>query len=259
MLERYGMTATVTHNPRPGTPVDAVAAANLAALDALSTRPQGSFRLAIKLSTLQFDGELVRALEERASETGVTLHFDALAHETATKTYELAALVSGAPIGLALPGRWRRSIQDAGVAAERGHSVRVVKGQFPDPADPEPELRRRFVDLVAALAGTGVHVLVATHEVSLADESLRCLLEAGSSCELELILGMPLAGPVRVARALGVPVRIYVAYGEPWLPYAIRKTEHRRRHVRQATQDVLLGTRKVRRDLARTGMTFSPS
>lgn len=100
--------------------------------------------------------------------------------------------------------------------------MRVVKGQWPDPDEPGRDVRAGFLDVVDALAGRAAHVRVATHDASLAKVALERLLAAKTSCELELLVGLPAGPAIRVARMLGVPLRGYVAYGDPALLYPLR-------------------------------------
>ena len=73
--------------------------------------------------------------------------------------------------------------------------------------------------VINRLAGRARHVAVATHDADLAGAALERLREVGTSCELELIFGLPLRRMLLVARSLRVPVRIYIPYGHAWLPY----------------------------------------
>jgi proline dehydrogenase len=174
-----------------------------------------------------------RALAEellgRATQAGVGVHFDAMRPESAAATFELirrlAARHSG--IGCTLPARWQRSAHDAELALEHGLKVRVVKGQWGDPAgDPAQhpdQLRARYLSLVDRLAGRARHVGVATHDVALAREALRRLRAAGTSCQLELLFGLPLRASLRVAAEAGVSTRLYVPYGSAWIPYCLSR------------------------------------
>ena len=94
-------------------------------------------------------------------------------------------------LGLVIPGRWLRSLDDADWAVERGVRVRVVKGQWPDPAAPDRDLRQGFLEVIDRLAGRARHVGVASHDVPTAAEAIRRLRAAGTSCELELLLSLP--------------------------------------------------------------------
>jgi len=56
--------------------------------------------------------------------------------------------------------------------------------------------------------------------------ALRRLRAAGTSCELELLFGLPARRVMDVADEEGVPVRLYVPYGASFLPYRLS-------HIRQ--------------------------
>ncbi len=139
--------------------------------------------------------------------------------------------------GLTLPGRWRRSQEDAEVAADLGAAVRVVKGQWAGEPDVDP--RAGFMEVVKRLAGRIPGVQVATHDAPLAESALARLGGTSTAAELELLFGLPLAEPARVARRAGVPVRIYVPYGHGWLPYAAKQALRRPRTLLWLTRDLL--------------------
>jgi proline dehydrogenase len=101
--------------------------------------------------------------------------------------------------------------------------VRVVKGQWADPVKPEVDLREGFLSVIDRLAGRARSVSVATHDAALAKEAVKRLLNKKTSCELELLYGLPLEPVSGIALAAGVKIRLYLPYGHGWLPYAISK------------------------------------
>jgi proline dehydrogenase len=127
----------------------------------------------------------------------------------------------------------------------------VVKGQWPDPAVPDGDVRARFLELVERVAATAPHVAVATHDAPLAREALTRLREARTPCELELLFGLPAEPAARVGRRLGVPVRVYVPFGTGYLPYPLRDARRRPRVFRYLVQDALLPASAARLRLPR--------
>src|SRR5207247_3807890 len=125
-------------------------------------------------------------------------------------------LRAGVYFGTTLPGRWKRSAADALWAAESGLTVRVVKGQWADPSNPAQDLRAGFLEVIDQLAGRAPHVAVATHDVPLAAEAIARLRSAGTSCEMELLHGLPMKASLRLARKLAVNLRVYVPYGKAY-------------------------------------------
>ncbi|MGH7138859.1 MAG: hypothetical protein ACREHD_24185 [Pirellulales bacterium] len=163
------------------------------------------------------------ALAEVSSSRGIRIHFDSLGADSANAMWTAAvdAATEGATISCSLPGRWRRSLADADDAVAAGIIPRVVKGQWPDPDAPQIDLRSGFMSVVERLAGRVPHVAVATHDVPLARQAVQCLRAAGTSCELELLFGLPQRASLAFAESEGVHVRFYVPYGKAYLPYCL--------------------------------------
>lgn len=180
------------------------------------------FQLSIKAPALGFRSDLVTEIAEQAKQAAAPVHFDSLGPEWAEQTLPLIAQAHSLnpQIGTTLPSRWRRSLADADQAIDLGLRIRVVKGQWQDPDDPGRDPREGFLALVDRLAGRARHVLVATHDRTLAREALGRLRRAGTACELELQLGLPARLLLREARLDSVPVRLSVPYGHGYLPYS---------------------------------------
>ncbi|MFC1661444.1 hypothetical protein ACFL3S_08355 [Gemmatimonadota bacterium] len=126
-------------------------------------------------------------------------------------------------LGCAIPGRWRRSLQDVERALDLGVRVRVVKGQWADPDEPDMDQREGFLDIIDRLAGRCRKVGVATHDPPLAREAFRRLKTAGTPCEHELLFGLPIEPAYREGLDLGVPARLCIPYGEAWFPYSVSR------------------------------------
>lgn len=219
----HGLAVTIGYwNDDRDTPT-AVHARCSAAAEALRQRPNAY--LSCKPPALAFDAERVRAL----AGCGVPVHFDSLAPADADRSFTLAEQVAagGTCPGLTLPGRWHRSPRDAERALALGARVRVVKGQWVDPDDPALDPRAGCLRVIERLAGAAVPVAVASHDARLVDAALTRLLRAGTAAELEVLLGHPRRRAVAVARRYGVPVRLYVPYGRPWLPWSVADVRRR--------------------------------
>jgi len=206
--------------------------------------------LTIKAPALGFSHDLLGELLEAARPHAVGIHFDSLAPETAEQTWVLvrAAVLCRARVGCTLPARWQRSLRDADEAVDLGLRVRIVKGQWTDRGAgtnlSDSGVRDRFLAVVRRLAGRASRVLVATHDVALARAALACLRAAGTDCELELLFGLPDRTLLGVARAAGVPVRVYVPYGRAWLPYCLSQVRQHPRILWWTMRDWLLGRRR---------------
>lgn len=220
--ERQACTLGYFHGPGDGPlRVAEVCCAIIDAVDGLAPRGYVS----IKAPACGYDPQVLEAVVLRAKERDLLAHFDS--HEVATAEPTLAcvarAVALGAAVGLTVPGRWRRSPEDAAWAAALGVRVRVVKGEWPDPADPERDMRRGFLEVIDRLAGGAREVAVASHDPWLAREALLRLRAAGTPCELELLNGLPKRAMLALAAELAVPVRMYIPFGIAWRPYALSK------------------------------------
>jgi proline dehydrogenase len=200
----------------------AIAQKNLDAMDAM-VEQAGAGYVSIKAPPLAYDAEILAGLGRRASFHGQWMHFDSHGPETAQPTIDAVESLRclHPKVGLSIPGRWRRSVEDADWAASRGIRVRVVKGQWACPVQPDSDAKKGFLDVVDCLAGRAASVAIATHDAPLATQALTRLLAKGTRCELELLCGLPRQAPMAAARALGVPVRMYIPFGQAWLPYAL--------------------------------------
>ena len=179
----------------------------------------------VKPPALAYDPAALERLAAQAAQHGQWLHVDSHGPETAEPT--LAALEAlrsrHTRLSLTLPGRWARSLRDAEWAAERALRVRVVKGQWPCPLRPEADPRAGFLAVIDRLAGQVAEVAVATHDADLARQAVRRLAARGTACELELLCGLPRRAAMALAHAERLPVRLYVPFGQAWLPYALQQ------------------------------------
>ncbi len=181
--------------------------------------------VSLKPPALRFSHDAARALGKAAAMQPIRLHCDCHGPEVADHHHAFAeALSESLPpqwIGITLPGRWRRSLADADWAMARGFNIRVVKGQWPDPADRGRDLREGFLAVIDRLCAGAHHVAVATHDGALAREAFAHLQAAGVSHELEVLLGYPAVPLLAWAKTSGIKTRVYVPYGPGFVPNAI--------------------------------------
>lgn len=218
-----------------------VADAYLNALTVLSHESLKTY-LSIKAPALGCQRELLTEVATQARQVKLGLHFDSLEPEVADETFSLIAEAAraGTQVGCTLPGRWQRSLRDVETASEFCARVRVVKGQWADPLQPDLDLRAGFLAVIDRLAGRARCVAVATHDPPLARAALLRLRAAGTACELELLYGLPQKAVLRAVKDLRVPVRVYVPYGEAWLPYRLSQVRKNPRILWWVLRDALL-------------------
>jgi proline dehydrogenase len=199
--------------------------------------------LSIKAPAIGFSRELLSEVLDAAQESGIGIHFDSLAPEDADGHWTLIedAVARHSQVGCTLPARWGRSTSDVERAVKLGLRVRVVRGQWVDPDAPDVQTGKSFLALIEQLAGRARQVAVATHDPALARDALARLQRAGTDCESELLFGLAARRPVQVARAAGVPLRMYVPYGQAWLPYCLSEVRRKPHIVWWIMRDSMLG------------------
>jgi proline dehydrogenase len=244
-LADHGLASTIGYSPAPDEVPRAVADAQLAAFDRLAAEDLDA-HVSVKLSGLDFDERLFAELDAAAAQSGHPLDVDALAPETADATWRvLESAPRTGQVGTTLAGRWRRSVDDVARAATLGLRVRVVKGQWPDPSANGLDPRAGFLSVVDRLRGHRHTVAVATHDDALLTESVRRVRDAGTPCTIELYFGLPFRAPALAARALGAPIRVYVAYGHGGAPYTSADLKRNPVVAWWLIQDLLLGRDKT--------------
>jgi proline dehydrogenase len=244
-LAAHGLASTIGYTARPNERARVVADLHLAAFDRLSAEDLDC-QVSVKLSALGFDPALFAELDAAAARAGRVLHVDAIAPETVDATWRLLRDAPRAgQVGTTLPGRWPRSVHDTSLAGELGLRVRVVKGQWADPAANGVDPDEGFLRVVDRLRGYARGVGVATHDADLLGESLGRLTRSGTSCTAELFLGMPFRAPALAARRLGVPIRVYVPYGHSGAPYGVADVRGNSAAAWWLLQDLLLGKDKM--------------
>jgi proline dehydrogenase len=239
-MREHGVACTLCYWDGPGDTPESTAGHYLDIVAALSREKFDGY-LSVKAPALKYSRTLFGQVLDEARRQGVRVHFDALRPETAAPTFSLIRDLRprDGEMGCTLPGRWRRSIADVDRVIELGLSVRVVKGQWADSEDTQRDPRAGFLEVIDRLAGTTKGVSVATHDPALAREALLRLRAGSTSCELELLFGLPTRRSLPVAMDLAAPVRYYVPYGSAWLPYALGQLKKNPRIAWWAIHDVL--------------------
>jgi proline dehydrogenase len=134
----------------------------------------------------------------------------------------LAVARAGGRVSATLQANLRRSLHDGATLGEAGVPIRLVKGAYAespavahawgDPTD------LAFVSLAHALHGAGATVWLATHDPVLREALLAGMPGAG----VEMLLGVRPDEQVALA-SRGIPVRVYMPYGDGWFRYAMRR------------------------------------
>lgn len=240
-LANEGIASTVCYWDLNTDAPQHVSQAYVQLIDVISRLKSDSY-LSVKAPSIRFDFDLLQGVLEHARNIGATVHFDSMGPQDADRTLDLIARAyeTYPRLGLTIPARWRRSVRDVEFAIRLGLRVRVVKGEWPDSCE-DVEPRQGYLKLIDRLSGNARHVAVATHNARIAEESLMRLRAAGTSCELELLYGLPARPMMKIARKLGVPARMYVPYGKAWLPYRLKNAGQNPRILGWFVHDLLRG------------------
>lgn len=179
--------------------------------------------LAVKVPALHERDDLIDCVVMLARSRDIPLIFDAHAPDQSDATLRILERHGGAGLGMAIPGRWHRSLRDVDRAIELGARVRVVKGEWADPTDPKMDLRAGYLRIIRSLAGRARFVGVATHDAPLAAQAMQILADAGTPFEQEFVFPLPIAAALREGERFGAGARLYIPYGEAWLPYSLKR------------------------------------
>jgi proline dehydrogenase len=185
--------------------------------------------LSIDLSHIGLDqpGEAVRRRLERiaaALPAGRRIQVGAEEESRADRILAAVSAVAreGGAVSATVQANLKRSRADAQALAEGGVPVRLVKGAYvedPQVARPWGEATDlAFVELAHELHASGAEVAIATHDAVLREALVRALPGIG----VEMLLGVRSADATAAA-GRGLPVRIYVPYGDGWFRYAMRR------------------------------------
>jgi proline dehydrogenase len=134
----------------------------------------------------------------------------------------LAVARAGGAVAATLQANLRRAPADGAALVEAGVPIRLVKGAYVE----GPALAWRwgeptdlaFVELAQELHRAGAELSLATHDAVLREALLPSIPGAG----VEMLLGVRPEDQVSLA-ARGIPVRVYVPYGDQWFRYAMRR------------------------------------
>jgi proline dehydrogenase len=137
-------------------------------------------------------------------------------------TTVLAVAGAGGAVSATVQANLKRSRSDALALAEAGVPVRLVKGAYVEAphlawAWGEPT-DLAFLELAHELHSHGAEVSLATHDPILREGILRALPSVG----IEMLLGVRREDAAQLV-SRGVPVRIYVPFGDQWFRYAMRR------------------------------------
>ncbi|GAB4173359.1 MAG: proline dehydrogenase [Geothermobacteraceae bacterium] len=153
-------------------------------------------------------------------------------------------------VGVVLQAYLRRTPKDVAALADAPMNFRLCKGIYNEPrtaAWKNPEtINRSFVHILEKMLAAGAYVGIATHDEKLVFEAMRLVDEMGltpEQYEFQMLLGVDEELRNIIADA-GHRMRVYVPYGEQWMPYSRRRLKENPSIAEHALRQ-MLGMRKV--------------
>lgn len=196
----------------------------------ISSRGYDSY-LSIKPSALEFDLNLFEHIVKEIPYESVRIHFDSLSPDLAEKSLRYFKQVRTiyANVGYTIPARWLRSFYDAKEIAGMNVPVRIVKGQWRDPDDFKLAGEKNYLKIIGMLIDNVPLIAIATHDKHLAEKAVELFNGTETAFEVEQFFSLPLIGEAIQSRCNGrkFKIRLYVAYGEPYLPYNLKDVNMR--------------------------------
>ncbi|SEA59510.1 L-proline dehydrogenase [Desulfuromusa kysingii] len=132
-------------------------------------------------------------------------------------------------VGTALQGYLRRTPDDVVAMADGYQNYRLCKGIYIESrmdAWKHPQaINRNYVTCLEQLLKQGAYVGIATHDESLVFEAMNIIRKLDlnpDQYEFQMLLGVD-EELRKIILAAGHRLRIYVPYGEDWLPYSQRR------------------------------------
>jgi proline dehydrogenase len=148
-------------------------------------------------------------------------------------------------VGTVLQSYLRRTLPDIDELANDKMNIRLCKGIYNEPrtaAFKDMEIvNRNFVESLDRLFQQGAYVGIATHDEKLVYEALRLIDKYGlkpEQYEFQMLLGVD-EQLRQIILDGGHRLRIYVPYGEDWLPYSKRRLKENPSIARHALVQML--------------------
>lgn len=209
--------------------------------------------ISIKLTMLGLDiaprlaEENLRVILEAAEARGNWVRIDMEGSPYTQLTLEIFQRVweSYRNVGVVVQSMLRRTADDVERLIAMGARVRLVKGAYREPAplafQTKMEVDRAFDRLAERLLDDGNDPAIATHD----DARIRHVLEHAEQrdippdrYEFQMLYGIRATTQVAMVER-GHRMRVYVPYGERWLPYFARRLRERRENVTFVLRNLL--------------------
>ncbi len=202
--------------------------------------------ISIKLSMLgqkideSFCLDNVHELLRVAKETGTFVRLDMeRTHVTESTISILEKVYPEYPenVGIVLQAYLKRTAEDIERVCALGARVRLCKGAYKEPAklayQDMPTIREQFLERMDTLITKGKFPAIATHDDILIDAT-RSYVKTNNvspdTFEFQMLYGIRADTQKAIAEE-GYGIRVYVPFGDMWLPYYSRRLRERKENV----------------------------
>ncbi|MER7012077.1 proline dehydrogenase family protein [Saccharopolyspora sp. NPDC000359] len=208
--------------------------------EGLADRAEVSVKLSAVGQFLPNDGEKIaldnaRLICEAAADAGTTVTLDMEDHTTTDSTLGILRdlRVDFPWTGAVLQAYLHRTEQDCRDLATEGSRVRLCKGAYSEPPSvayqDKAEVDRSYVRCLKILMNGAGYPMVASHDPRMVSIATDLAARAGrdaDSFEYQMLYGIRTEEQKRIA-AEGGKLRVYVAYGDEWYGYFMRRLAER--------------------------------
>ncbi|MBI4212641.1 MAG: proline dehydrogenase family protein [Deltaproteobacteria bacterium] len=181
----------------------------------------------------------LRRVAEKAHELGAFVRVDMEGSATTIDTLTVVKKIKGpyAPIGTVVQAMLKRTPHDVIDLLNNHISLRLCKGAYKEPAaialQDKDELRAQYISLAKQLLTSNLYHGIATHDDAIIEALISFVREQRldkTSFEFQMLYGVRRDLQEKL-RSLGFGIRIYVPFGNAWLPYVVRRLRERKENV----------------------------
>ena len=209
--------------------------------------------ISIKLTMLGLDidrgmtRDHLAEILETAWETGrrVRIDMEGSAYTQATLDLFREVFPVHDNVGVVIQSMLRRSGEDVEEMIRLGARVRLVKGAYKEPEDiafpDKDDVNAAFDRLAERLLAEGDYPAIATHDDARIEHVKRFATArdiASDRYEFQMLYGIRRETQVALVEK-GYRMRVYVPYGEMWLPYFTRRLRERKENVTFVLRNLL--------------------
>lgn len=174
-----------------------------------------------------------------AVEIGGFVRVDIEGSDWTTATFDVVKKVktNAAPVGTAVQAMLKRSSDDVVGLLDREIPIRLCKGAYKEPPaiayQKHENIIEHYIALMKRLVVSGVYHGIATHDEEIIEATMKFAKEnniARDAFEFQMLMGMRR----KLQKQLiydGWRLRIYVPFGNKWLPYMFRRLREKRENM----------------------------